>query len=81
MLSRTKGERALQKSMGMKIWKRCHISATRSTKEVMPYLKIIFENNPEMAAGLSNWLDLDEDMIEYLAGNKKRTKTILAKLE
>jgi replication factor C large subunit len=81
MLSRTKGERALQKSIGMKIWKRCHISATRSSKEVMPYLKIIFENNPEMAAGLSNWLDLDEDMIEYLAGNKKQTKTILAKLE
>jgi len=80
MLSRTKGERALQKSIGMKIWKRCHISATRSSKEVMPYLKIIFENNPEMAAGLSNWLDLDEDMIEYLAGNKKQTKTIVAKL-
>jgi replication factor C large subunit len=80
MLSRTKGERALQKSIGMKIWKRCHISATRSSKEVMPYLKIIFENNPEMAAGLSSWLDLDEDMIEYLAGNKKQTKTILAKL-
>jgi replication factor C large subunit len=81
MLSRTKGERALQFSIGMKIWKRCHISATRSSKEVLPYLKIIFENNPEMAAGLSSWLDLDEDMIEYLAGNKKQTKTILAKLE
>jgi replication factor C large subunit len=81
MLSRTKGERALQKALGMKIRKKCHISATRSAKEVMPYLKIIFENNPEIAAGLSNWLDLDEDMIEYLAGNKKQTKTIIAKLE
>jgi replication factor C large subunit len=80
LLSRTKGERALQTSIGMKIRKRCHISATRSSKEVMPYLKIIFENNPEMAVGLSNWLDLDEDMIEYLAGNKKQTKTIIAKL-
>jgi len=80
ILSRTKGERALQKSIGMKIWKRCHISATRSSKEVLPYLKIIFENNPEMGAGLSSWLDLDEDMIEYLAGNKKQTKTILTKL-
>jgi replication factor C large subunit len=80
LLSRTKGERALQTSIGMKIRKRCHISAMRSSKEVMPYLKIIFENNPEMAAGLSNWLDLDEDMIEYLAGNKKQTKTIIAKL-
>ena len=81
MLSRTKGERTLQTALGMKIRKRCHISATRSTKEVIPYLKIIFENNPEIAAGLSKWLDLDEDMIEYLAGNKKQTKTIIAKLE
>jgi replication factor C large subunit len=81
LLSRTKGERALQKSIGMKIRRKCHISAVRSIKEAMPYLKIIFENNPEMAAGLSKWLDLDENMIEYLAGNKKQTKTILAKLE
>jgi replication factor C large subunit len=81
MLSRTKGERALQTALGMKIRKRCHISASRSAKEVMPYLKIIFENNPDIAAGLSSWLDLDEDMIEYLAGNKKQTKTIIAKLE
>lgn len=81
MLSRTKGERALQKAIGMKIRKRCHISATRSTKEIQPYLKIIFENNPEMAAGLSSWLDLNEDMIEYLAGNKKQTNAIVAKLE
>ena len=80
MLSRTKGERALQKSIGTKIWKRCHISATRSTKEVFPYLRIIFKNNPEMAAGLSDWLDLDDEMIEYLAGNKRQTKKIVAKL-
>ena len=56
------------------------MSATRSVKEILPYLKIIFENNPEMAAGLSKWLDLDENMIEYLAGNKKQTKTIVAKI-
>ena len=80
LLSRTKGERALQFAIGMKVRRKCHMSATRSAKEVLPYLKIIFENNPEMAAGLSNWLDLDEDMIEYLAGNKKQTKTIVAKL-
>ncbi len=80
LLSRTKGERALQTAIGMKIRRRCHMSATRSVKEILPYLKIIFENNPEMAAGLSTWFDLDEDMIEYLAGNKKQTKLIVGKL-
>ncbi len=81
MLSRTKGKRALQTAVGMKIRRKCHISAARSEKEVMPYLKIIFENNPEMAAGLSNWLNLDEEMIGYLTENKKQAKTIIAKLE
>jgi replication factor C large subunit len=79
-LSRTRGERALQTAIGMNVRKKCHISATTSIKEVLPYLKIIFENNPEMAAGLSKWLDLDEDMIKYLAGNKKQTKLIVAKI-
>jgi replication factor C large subunit len=80
MLSRTKGERALQFNIGMKIRRKCHISATSSIKEVMPYLKIIFQNSPEMAAGLANWLELDEDMIEYLAGNKKQTKAVIAEM-
>jgi replication factor C large subunit len=79
-LSRTRGERALQSEIGMKVRKKCHMSATRSVKEVLPYLEIIFENNPEMAARLSKWLDLDEDMIKYLAGNKKQTKLIVAKI-
>lgn len=79
-LSRSRGERALQSAIGMKIRRRCHISAVRGVKEFLPYLRIIFENNPIMAAGLSNWLDLDESMIEYLAGNKKQTKMIIAKI-
>jgi len=51
----------------------------RAAKEVLPYLRIIFESNPEMAAGVAKWLDLDETMIEYLAGEKKQTQAIIAK--
>jgi replication factor C large subunit len=80
MLSKTKGERALQKTLGIKIRKRCHISATRSVKEIIPFLKIIFEHNPQNAAGLAKWFDLDDDMIEYLAGNKRLTKKIIAQI-
>ena len=78
-LSRTKAERALQSAIGMKIRRKSHISAVRAVKEVIPYVRIIFESNPEMAAGIAKWLDLDETMIEYLAGDKKQTKTIIAK--
>lgn len=80
MLSKTKGERALQKALGIKIRKKCHISASRSIKEIIPYLKIIFENNSGNAAGLATWLNLDDEMILYLTGNKRLTKKIIAQM-
>jgi len=67
----------MQGQLGLKIKRRCHISAKRATKEILPYLRIIFENDVKMAAGLVKWFDLDEAMIEYLAGTKKQTKAIL----
>ena len=77
MLSRTKRERQMQSKIGWKIKRRCHISAVRAIREFLPYLKVIFENNTEMASGTARWLDLDETMIEYLAGTKKQAKAII----
>jgi len=69
-LSRTKWERNMQSAIGVKIRKKCHISSVRAVKEVLPYLKVIFENNAEMVAGLAKWLELDKEMVEYLTENK-----------
>jgi replication factor C large subunit len=80
MLSRSKADRAFQTTIGLKISKRCHMSATSSINEIIPYIRIIFENNPEMAAGLVEWFDFDDEMVDYLAGGKKQTKLIAAKL-
>ena len=77
MLSRTRRERRMQSSIGMKIKRRCHVSSSRAVREILPYLRVIFENNVHMAAGLAKWLDLDEAMIEYLAGTKDRAKAIM----
>jgi replication factor C large subunit len=77
-LSRSKAERAMQLSIGFKIKRKCHISAARSSKEVLPYLKIIFRNNADMAAGLAKWLDLDAEMVEYLVGSKEKAEAIVA---
>ncbi len=77
MLSRTKRERQMQSKIGWKIKQRCHVSAVRAIREFLPYLKVIFENNVEMASGTARWLDLDEAMIEYLAGTKKQAKAII----
>jgi len=76
MLSRSKAERAAQLNIGYKIKRKCHISAVRATKEVLPYLRIIFKNNAEMAAGLAKWLDLDQEMIESLVGSKEKAEAI-----
>ena len=70
-LSKSKAERSMQLNIGYKIKRKCHISAVRASKETLPYLRIIFQNNPAMAAGIAKWLDLDIEMIEYLAGSEK----------
>ncbi|MEM3054986.1 MAG: replication factor C large subunit, partial [Candidatus Bathyarchaeia archaeon] len=76
MLSRSKAERAMQLEIGRKIKRRCHISANRASKEILPYLRIIFRNNVEMAAGLAKWLDLSPEMVDYLAENEEKAETI-----
>jgi replication factor C large subunit len=80
MLSRSKAERAMQLSIGFKLKRKCHISAVRASKEVLPYLKIIFKNNAAMAGGLAKWLDLDAEMVEYLVGSKEKAEDIVALL-
>jgi len=65
-LSVEKGERAMLSAVGMKIRRKCHVSSGQAVKEILPYIRIIFENNSEMAAGIARWLELDEDMINYL---------------
>jgi hypothetical protein len=76
MLSRSRAERAMRLNIGRKIKRKCHISAIRASKEILPYLKIIFQNNADMAVGLAEWLDLEPEMVEYLAGTKKKTEAI-----
>ncbi len=71
-LSRSKAERAMQLSIGFKIKRKCHISAARASKEILPYLKIIFKNNADMASGIAKWLDLNAEMVEYLVGSKEK---------
>jgi replication factor C large subunit len=76
-LSKTRSERQMQKEIGFKIKKRCHISARRAAKEILPFLRIIFESDAKMAAGLVKWFDFDEAIIGYLAPTKKQVKAIL----
>ena len=80
MLSRSKAERAMQLSIGFRIKRKSHISAARASKEVLPYLKIIFKNDANMAAGITKWLDLDAEMVEYIVGSEEKAEAIAALL-
>lgn len=79
-LSVTKGEREMRLGIGMRIRKKCHVSSIVAVKEFLPYLRIIFETNTSMASGIAEWLGLDEDMVEYLAGGTKQAKAIMKSL-
>jgi replication factor C large subunit len=80
MLSRSRAERQMRMEIGLKIKRRCHMSARAAGREVLPFLRIIFESNAEMAAGLAKWFDFDEGTIEHLAKTKRQTKQILKNL-
>jgi replication factor C large subunit len=76
MLSRSRADRATKLSIGRKIKRKCHISALRASKQVLPYLKIIFKNDVKMAAELAKWLDLDPEMVAYIAENEEKAEAI-----
>ena len=76
-LSTSRAERAKKRGIGQKIKRRMHVSVATAQKDVLPYVKVIFENDSQMAAGLTEWFSFGEEEVEYIAGGKRRTKAIL----
>ncbi len=76
-LSRSRAERAMKKEIGGKIKRRMHVSVAVAQKDVLPYVKVIFESNAQMASGLADWFDFNVEEVGYLAGGKRQTKAIL----
>jgi replication factor C large subunit len=67
LMSSSRVDRQILHAIGLKVGKRCHVSSVQAVKEILPFTRVMLENNPEMAAGLAKWFDLDEDMVNYLA--------------
>ena len=70
MASTSKEERDLLSEIGRRIGRKCHLSSSRAIKEVLPYLRIIFQNNPKIGKGIARWLDLNDEMIAYISGKE-----------
>jgi replication factor C large subunit len=76
-LASSRVERNMKKDVGQKIKKRMHVSVSNALKDVLPYVRVIFENNPHMAAGLTKWFNFSEEEVIYIAAGKRRAKSIL----
>ena len=62
---RTWHSRRCRKSIAKRIAERCHISTRKVVAEVIPLLKVIYEEDPSMAEGISRWLDLEGELSPY----------------
>jgi replication factor C large subunit len=62
----TKEEREMLEETGRRISEKCHLSISRAIVEVLPYLRIIFQNNPKMGEKIARWLNLTDKMVAYI---------------
>ncbi|WP_456420434.1 replication factor C large subunit [Thermococcus sp.] len=78
LLTESKTERTLRDSIVRKVMKEMHMARLEAL-ETLHYLRVIFENNPDLAAHFTVFLDLSEKEVEFLAGDPERAKTIWGK--
>ena len=78
LLTESKTERTLRNSIAKKVMKEMHMAKLEAL-ETLHYLRVIFENNPDIAAHFVVYLDLDLKEAEFLAGDSERAKSIWGK--
>ncbi len=81
LMSRTKEVRQLRDRIAEVVGRHILASKRKVKNDVLPFLRIIFEHNPEYAARLAAGLNLDEGMIKYLSPqNYRRIEDLSAKI-
>jgi len=78
LLTESKTERMLRDSIVKKVMKEMHMARPEAI-ETLHYLRVIFENNPDLAAHFTVFLDLDLKEVEFLAGDPEKAKSIWGK--
>lgn len=76
LMGRSKGERSVRGGISTRIGTRCHVSSRVANLDFIPFLKVIFETDVEMASNLAKWFHFDEKMVAYLTGSEKQAKVI-----
>lgn len=69
-MSRTKARRAVQSNISDKIGTKVHTSKSRAREDILPYLSWLFQKNRDFRIALSIDLDLEQEEIAFLLGEK-----------
>jgi len=79
LLAKTKRQREIRDAIAKVIAGSLHISTHIAKRDVIPFLHVIFNNNPKYAARIALGLNLTEEMIKFLSPTKY--KEILKELK
>ena len=52
--------------LALKVGEKCHISRRVALRDVVPYVRVIFQENRSLGVSLGRWLELGEDTIKWL---------------
>jgi len=69
-MGRTTQERKLRDRICVRVGSKCHVSRRVANTDFLPFINFIFENNSKLASKIACWLNLEQDLIEYLAEAK-----------
>ncbi len=72
LLAQTKRSREVREGIAMALAPRLATSRSTVKRDVIPFLKIIFTENPKYAARIALAYNLTDEMIKWLAGPKAR---------
>jgi replication factor C large subunit len=69
-LSRSRGERAMNREIGMKIGRKCHVSSKDAVELFMPLIKL-FCKESKNAETVQDYFEFEDEEMEYIIGGKK----------
>jgi len=72
LMAKTKEQREIRDAIAKVLAGALHISSVVAKRDVLPYLRIIFNENPAYAARIALGLNLTESMIKFLTPKKYR---------
>jgi len=63
---RTWASRRRRRSVAGRVAEKCHVSTREAVAEVIPLMKVIYQDDPSMAKEITGWLELEDKEAEWL---------------